>query len=183
MGPGSVLRRIVLTVGWLALFPGGSQAEERWSYFAVAGADFVVAMPGTPKSVTDTTDANGAVSKVYLSESSDAAYLVDYSFFPRGVIPDTVSADQFIARGMSAGLAKDLKVLSDRRFKFGDASAAEFVGEKAAAQPGVVKVRVYARRDAAGNMRAYQSTVGGPPGSENNADSLRFLNSFKFVPK
>ena len=177
------MRRTALIAAWVALLAFGAQAEERWTYFSIPGADFVVTMPGSPKAVSDTTDPKGVVAKIYLSETEERGYVSDYAFFPRGVIPDTVTPEQFIEHGLRNGVAKDLKILSERKFKFANASAAEFVAEKSGVKPAILKVRMYARRDDDGNLRVYQSTVGGPPGSEHSADSLRFLDSFKLVPK
>ena len=183
------MRRTVSIAAWVVLLLSGalaqaqSQAQARWTYFGIPGSDFIVTMPGNPKPMSDKTDAKGVAAKVYLSELGEIGLAADYAFFPRGAIPDTVTAEQFIEHGLRNGVAKDLKILSERKFKFANAAAAEFVAEKSGAKPAILKVRMYARRDDGGNLRVYQCTVGGPPGSENNADSLRFLDSFKFVPK
>lgn len=178
------MRVIGFLVALIPLFFNSASAKENWTYFSIPNSDFVVSLPGNPTLVKDTTDARGVVSKVYISElANGVAFVVDYSIQPRSVVADTVTADQFIDHAVTNGLPKDFKVVSDRRFKFGNASATEFVAVKDGENSGIVKIRIYARRDDAGSMRAYQCTVGGPPNSQNSPDAIRFLESFKFVPK
>jgi hypothetical protein len=157
----------------------------RFAQFSIPGADLVIAMPGTPKSVADKTNPNGVVYKMYLSEFPKSAYAVEYTFIPRGIVPDTVTPQQYLDNTLK-DLAKrnpSIELRANRSFTFADAAAAEAVFNQSGQYVATSKARVYARRDDAGNLKIYQCTVTGPPDTENAANFTRFLDSFRFVPK
>ena len=173
--------RATVFIGVLAAVGSALAQELRFIYFSVPGSDFVVAMPGNPRSVSDNTGPKGVIGRVYLSETSKAAFFVDYAFVPRGAIPDTVSPQQYLDRMVSTTSAKgkDGKARNERRFDLANAKAAEVILDMPVTPPQVVKVGLYVRRDRDGNMRTYQLTVSGNPGSETDPDVLRFFQSVK----
>jgi hypothetical protein len=153
----------------------GVSAQD-WVKFAPADGGFEMMMPGTPTASVETKDGpEGPVTtSLYILRTAGATYFIGYADYDPKFNFD-VRAEINANRDNFMKPFKEGKVLGEKEKAVGGSPGIEFTAELNPTTSMTSRVFVIGRRP-------YQIAVITPKGSE-QADTLRFLDSFKITRK
>jgi hypothetical protein len=157
--------------------PGGFHGQldgavQQWVTLQPSGAGFRVDMPGMAKPSQQKVTVTATGEVVDQLEHSvvvgGVEYFIAHTLYRR--MPSDLTPDQILINGRNG---RQGKLLSDRRITVSGAAARDYVHEQDGA--------IFVTRAAYSNNTLYQLIVVGPPGTENQPMTRRFLESFALV--
>jgi hypothetical protein len=172
----STLFRAVLTAVVLAvpLIGPGAHAAELWSEYQSQAGGFSVIFPGTPKMTAEAGTATSVPSHEFLVQLGPVVYAVSYEDFAPGTLAAQSTERVLDTARNRLVKGQPVKLLADRTVHAGKESGREVVFQE---EDGYTQVyRIYVIKD-----RLYQTITGGPAGSDQSADVVRFHQSFRLT--